>query len=132
MDLTALDVKAASEKGAVLHLKHPMTGEKLFDGDEPVTVTVIGRDSPSVRSAMLDIERRKAKGEDITKEDEGLELLAVVTLGWSGIEFDGKALEYSKSNARKLYSDPRTDWIGEQVGPFALNRRNFAHNLPND
>lgn len=132
MDLTRLDVKAASEKGAVLHLKHPMTGEKLFDGDDPVTITVIGRDSPSVRAAMTDIERRKAKGEDISREDEGLELLSVVTTGWTGIDFDGKALEFSKANARKIYADPRTEWIGEQVGPFALSRRNFAQNLQTD
>jgi len=128
MDLTQLDVKAASEKGAVLTIKHPMTGEPL----EGVTITVIGRDSPSVRAAMLEIERRKAKGETIDRDEEGLELLSSVVKGWEGIEFEGQPLEFSKANARKLFSDPRTEWIGEQVGPFALSRRNFAKNLPSD
>lgn len=132
MDLGKLDVKAASEKGAVLHLKHPMTGEKLFDGDEPVTITVIGRDSPAVSAVMKDLDRRKSKGEDIDEHERGLELLAAVVKDWSGIELDGEPLECNKANARKLFADPRTEWIGEQVGPFALSRRNFAQNLPTD
>lgn len=131
MDLTRFDVKAAAEKGAVLHVKHPSTGEKLYDGKTPVTITVIGRDSPSVVAAMRDIERRKAKGEDIDRNEEGLELLSAVVTDWQGVEFDGKPLKCTKANARKLFSDPRTEWIGEQVGPFALSRRNFAQNLPN-
>ena len=129
MDLSQFDVKAASEKGAVLHLKHPMTGEKLFDGGTAVTITVIGRDSPSVQAVMKEIERRKAKGEDIDRHEEGLELLCCVVKEWSGIEFEGQPMECNKANARKLFNDPRTEWIGEQVGPFALSRRNFAQNL---
>lgn len=132
MDLGKLDVKAASEKGAVLHLKHPMTGEKLFDGDTPVTITVIGRDSPAVAAAMKELDRRKSKGEDIDETERGLELLSAVVKDWQGIELDGAPLDCTKANARKLFADPRTEWIGEQVGPFALARRNFAHNLPTD
>lgn len=117
--------------GAVLHLKHPATGEPLGTKDAPVTITVIGRDSPSVRAVMQDVEKRRARGETIDKEEEGLTLLASVVKGWQGIEFDGKPFEYSPANARKLFADPRTEWVGEQVGPFALNRRNFAQNLSN-
>ena len=125
MDLTKLDVKAAAEKGAVLTLTHPSTGAEL-----EATVTVIGRDSPSVKAVMETVERRKASGSKITKEQEGIELLCAVVKGWTGIEFDGKELEYNAENVRKLITDPRTEWISEQIGPFVLSRRNFAQNLP--
>lgn len=131
MDLSHYDVKSASAKGADLHLKHPMTGELLFDDEkEPLFVRVIGRDSPVVKAAMDDVKKRRARGEEISSEDEGILYLCAVTVGWSeNIELDGERLEYTEKNARKIYSDPRTEWIGEQVGPFALARRNFAKNL---
>lgn len=127
MDLTTLDVKSAAQKGADLVLKHPATGERL-----DAVLRVIGRDSPSVAAAMLDIERRKASGEVFDKEAEGIELLLAVIKGWRGVEFDGEALEYTPDNARKLLTDPRTSWIGEQVAPFSLSRRNFVKNYSRD
>lgn len=132
MDLGKYNVKAAADSGAVLHIKHPSTGEKLFDNGEPVTVTVIGRDSPKVQEAMQAVEKRKAKGEDIDAEEQGLTLFCAVVVGWSHIGLDGEELECTPANVRKVFSDERTDWIGEQVGPFVLSRRNFAKNLPAD
>lgn len=132
MDLTRFDVKSASTAGADLHLVNPMTGEKIGTDEAPVSIRVIGRDSPVVRDTMSGIERRKTRGENIDREEEGLELLCAVVVGWEGIEFDGKPLEFSKENARKIFSDPRTEWVGEQVGPFALSRRNFVRNLSKD
>ena len=78
---------------------------------------------------MKDLDRRRSKGEDIDEHERGLELLSIVVKDWSGIELDSEPLECTKANARKLFADPRTEWIGEQVGPFALSRRNFAQNL---
>jgi len=53
MDLSTLDVAAAAEEGAELHLRHPTTNELLFDGDDkvPVTITLAGADSERFRSA---------------------------------------------------------------------------------
>ena len=130
MDLGRFDVKAAASEGADLHIKHPMTGEPLFDDGEPVVVRVIGRDSPVVREKMAQLDKRKAGGEVLSKDDEGIELFCAVVVGWSHIELDGEVLECNRDSIRRLMTDPRTEWIGEQVGPFALNRRNFAKNLP--
>lgn len=125
MDLTILDVGAAAEKGAVLTLKHPFTGEPL-----DARVHVLGRDARAVRAAMQDLDRRATAGERLSEEQRSVELLCVVITGWEKIEFDGAPLDFSPENVRKLVTDQRTSWIGEQVAPFVLSRRNFVGNLP--
>ena len=127
MDLAKLSPKAAAEKGATLRLRHPSTDEPL-----DVSIEIVGRDSSDVQERLKAIKTRRSRGEEISQDAEGLELLLAVTKGWENIEVDGEALEYSEANARKLYTDPRTEWIAEQVGPFALSRRNFVKNLPAD
>jgi len=131
MDLAKLDVRAAADDGASLHLRSPFTNEPLTGEDgKAVTIRVLGRDSARVEEKRQEIERRKAKGEQITEKEQGIELLAVVMAGWSdNLGFDGEPLPFSFKNAVRLLSDPRTEWIGEQVAPFSLARRNFVGNV---
>lgn len=128
MDLTRYDVKSAAEKGADLHLKNPFDNEPLMDGDKPVTITVLGRDAKAVQDARKEAEKRHAKG-DIDETERGLLPLVASVVGWSGIEFDGKALDCTPENVRKVLTDPRTDWIAEQIIPFTLSRRNYSGNI---
>ena len=129
MDLSKLSVRAASSKGAVLHLKDPATKEPLFDGDKPVTITVLGSEGDAVRAKFKDIESRRVKGDDVDNETAGAEMLAVLTAAWSGIALHSdEPLECNFDNAVKLYLDPDAEWIAEQVGPFSRNRRNYLGN----
>lgn len=131
MDLSTLDVAAAAEEGAELHLRHPTTNELLFDGDDkvPVTITLAGADSERFRSAQraqINRRLRKRGREDATieaAEADAIELLAASTLGWSGIALDGEDLACTPANAKKLYR--RMSWVREQVDVFMADRGNF-------
>ena len=131
MDLSKFDVRAAAEEGADLHLKHPATGEKLFaeDGETPFTVRVLGRDADAVQEAVRKSNEQRTKGE-IDEREAGRMIVAAAIAGWhEEMTLDGKPLPYSPKNVMALISDPRTDWIAEQVTPFSLSRRNFAQNM---
>lgn len=42
MDFSAFDSRTAADEGRPLHLDHPVTGEKMMDGDRPCIVYVLG------------------------------------------------------------------------------------------
>ncbi len=131
MDLIKLSPRKAADGGAVLHLKDPATGEELFDGGKPVTITVKGADSEAVQEARRDVERRRVSGEEISEAEAGAEFLAAVTMDWQGIGLGStKSLKCSKENAKRLFLHPDAEWICGQVGPFSRDRRNFVKNRP--
>lgn len=131
MDLGNLSPRAAAAKGAKLHLKDPATGEPLFDGKKPVTITLLGAEAEKVAEFSLALEKRRLKDPSITDEEAGAEILAEMTLGWENIGFGDEAdFPFSTENAIKLYTDPRTEWVAGQVGPFSRDRRNFIQNRP--
>lgn len=129
MDLAKLSLRTAADKGAVLHLKDPASGEPLFDGEKPVTITVRGADSSSVKEKARDIERRKLSGEDISAAQAGAETLAAMTISWENIALHSSdPLECTFENCVKLYLDPDAEWIVAQIGPFSRNPMNFKKN----
>lgn len=128
MDLTRYDVRSAADKGADLHLKSPFDGEPLMDGDKPVTVKVLGRDAAVVQEARKAADAALAKG-DIDETERGLRVMCAAIIGWSGLDFEGGAFEFSPANVRVLLTDSRTDWIAEQIAPFSLSRRNYSKNM---
>ena len=132
MDLAKLDIKAASEQGAVLELVHPATFGT--DAEEPIGVylTVMGADSQPVRDALADFNKRKSRGQKVSDEEFGLTIAELVIIGWENLALDGEELEFSKQNCRRLLRDPRMEWVVKQIGPFVLDLRNFAQNLPQD
>lgn len=121
MDLSTLDVKKASEAGAILRLRNPFTGDVI----EGVSIRVIGRDAEVLQKARKDAERDRAEGR-MDSETANRHVLAAAIVGWEGVEIDGKPLEYSPEAAIKLVTDERTAWVAEQVAPFSLSRRNFT------
>lgn len=47
--------------------------------------------------------------------DRQTDTLVSCTLGWKNLVIDGEALPYSDAAARKLYEDPRFEWVRGQV-----------------
>lgn len=135
-DLATRDTKAAAESGIVVHLKDPATDEPMFgDGEEPVTITILGSDAAKIRAKShhsLDqaFAKLKKKGDSTEGRSEEIEretvkLLAAATIAWTGFVVDGSPMECNEPNARKLYSDPRFPWIVEQLRKVMDDRAAF-------
>ena len=130
MDLSKeFDTASAAESGAFLHLEHPTTGEKLYDGDTAVGITLRGQDSRTFRQASHDISNKRMERQVKKLTAEALErntreLLAACTVDWQCIEMNGEPLKCTRENADRLYAE--LPWIREQVDAFVSNRANFT------
>ena len=130
MDLGTHDTRAASEAGAPMRVYGP-DGSLLMDGDEPVTITLCGADSPKFSAAQKAIAKRRgmqaARNGSDRELNDLIELMADVTVGWSGIDYLGQApFPCTKANAIRLYTDLR--WLLEQVISFVTERANYLGN----
>lgn len=107
-----------------LHLRHPVTGDKLYaDKEEKQAVEVLlyGTASKQYRNAVSAMQtrqlRRNAKKEKPNAEvmqEESVELLVACSAGSKNLSLDGKAVSTAE-DFRKLYSDPRYSWLRTQV-----------------
>lgn len=138
MDLSKLDTVKGSEAGAVLVLRHPTTNKPLKNGDDPISITLLGKDSTKYQNAhhaaaAKRLENLSVKGSKISIDSEGLSpvedaarILSQVTLGWSGIVVEGQPVPFSEAAAFDLYV--KFPWIREQVDTFIVDRANFLGN----
>lgn len=124
-DLAKLDTTNLAEKGTALELRHPVTMEKLG-----ASILLAGADSHIYRNAQQKIaERRLANGvkSNVPKLDgmqaEGIDLLAICTLGWDNVILNGEAIPFSHDAAVELYT--HFIWIKEQVDRFIHDRANY-------
>lgn len=119
---------------ADMPVKNPKTGKMVMvDKNSPVTIRLAGRDSEIYRRisrylAHMRAETALADGGDASPSDEALEnealdLLSALTLGWTGITANREPYPFSEENARKLYE--RLPWLREEVDRFVGNRANF-------
>ncbi len=133
MDLSELEPKT----GATIPLRHPVTNEPLEDSTGPLTIDIVGIDSPQFQARQRQIANkrlatagnRKSKltAEDL--EEEAIGTLAACITGWSAnVALDGKPLEYSRSNAKLLLT--RLIWVREQVDAAIADRANFLKASP--
>jgi hypothetical protein len=131
MNILSLDTRTKSNQGAFLHLKHPATGAKLYDGEgtaNPVGLYIKGRDSDefAVSTHKRNNERLSAKDPiPVTSEkieQDGIELLASLTCGWENLKV-GENAKFSQDAARDLYA--KLPWVYEQANTFAGDRANF-------
>lgn len=127
MDFASLDLPAFSSKGADCHLQHPMTGELVYAKDgSPITIRMLGQDSPEFRAAVSSGAERNAKtrpGNVDAAEANSIELLAALVVSWKGIDWNEKPLECTPDNVRMfLKSFPP---IRAQLDAFVANRANF-------
>lgn len=127
MDFSKIDVTAAADKGALMHVEHPATREPLYDkAGKPITMLLAGQDSRLWKSEQAKISEKYAgrkKYNAASLQRDSIELLASVTLQWNGIEWEGKPLECNRENARMLYAERA--WVMEQVDAFVAERANF-------
>lgn len=130
MDLSTLDTMAAASEGAVMEVRHPVTGMPLkSEGGEPITLTLLGYDSKQFQEyGRLEINRRLNGGAPKVQTAEGyendkIEALSVCVKAWANIMLDGKVLDCSPANAKAVLA--RFPWIREQVDVFVGSRANF-------
>lgn len=131
IDLADLDMAGPSEKGAVMEVRHPATGETLrHDDGRPQTITVLGRDSEKFlalarkqndRRLQQSMRTRMPAGSAAVEKDD-IELLVAATVDWD-IYLGGAKPESNEKNFRDAYA--RFRWLREQVDEFAGNRSNF-------
>jgi hypothetical protein len=119
---------------ADMPVKNPKTGKPVMlpGGKLPVTIKLAGRDSEIYRKISRELANKRAEavrnGADASLGDEDLEnealdLLSTLTLGWEGITANKEPYPFSPENARKLYE--RLPWLREEVDRFVGNRANF-------
>ena len=133
MDFTSFE----SQETARMTVMHPETGEPIVDenGASP-WIELSGTTSKTHRRAMFLLKRRivqamKDDGEEVTDDvvferSEGAELdmLADLTMGWSGIHLDGQELKFTRDNARMFYE--RFPFVRAQVDMFVAQSGNFT------
>ena len=116
MDLFEFDLDSAAENGAEMFIHNPVTGEKT-----DASITLKGADSHTFRNAAMEI----AEG-DLGRDeyiDRMADLLAAVTVGWKGIEWDGKPLKFSQKEAKRIYIERA--WLRNDIDAFISERSNF-------
>lgn len=138
MDFNQFDTRSTSDEGRDLHLKHPVSGELLYDGDLPCIAVVLGSEGRKVQEKMADL--RRAKVIDDTPFDkltryERHERAAVVAkhlvAGFKNISRGEKSatapddvewlldLQVADESARNEAS------FAEQITDFSTRRANF-------
>lgn len=131
MDLAKLDLVEHANKGAVMEVMHPITGENLLDREgKAVTITLLGADSSQMRNEMSDRARKqlaKKQTKQIPSIDDAesasAELLSAITVSWSGIEENGELIQCNRENAKTIYT--KYGWLRLQVDSFVSDQSNF-------
>ena len=119
-DLSIFDTVSAANKGTVLHLLHPVTGEPVMNGEIPLTMSMYGADGDmSIDALQVQVNRlsnaKKAKGQKAVNIRESIaeasERYARFIFAWTGFEGEkGKALDCTFDNVRDVllrYKDIR-------------------------
>ena len=143
MDFGKFDSRAAAEQGRDLQLKHPATGELIFDGDAPCIVIVRGTESRDAQKALAKIRKMKmqADGEgsdtdEISLEDMHSRLVETATplvVGFKNINRGDKPAKAPDDiewflNLQLINGVEGEKSFVEQVVDFATKRANFLGN----
>lgn len=125
MDFAKLNQTEHADRGAEL------TGitcyGKVLQG---VSIRLLGANSTVGRAAVsLMIKNMTLRYlNDLSIDDQHkktTDKLVALTVGWSGIDMDGKEYKFTPENARKLYSNPGYEWLRLQVIEFVETAENF-------
>lgn len=127
MDFSTIDLAAAADRGADCHLDHPVTGEPLYTKEgQPIVMRVLGADSREFRAAIAAAAERNANKKRMSldaAEAGAIDLLSKLVTGWKGIEWEGKALEFTLENVRMFLT--KFPPIRQQIDQFIADRSNF-------
>jgi len=119
--IEALDLDQFEDvQTATVALKNPATGAPTA-----ATIDIVGPEHPTRKKIQFDRARKiRAQFQRTGKlevsdplddiEDETDFLVACVT-GWAGLVSGGKPLEFNAANSRALFTDPKRQWIRNQV-----------------
>lgn len=116
LDLDTFEDKLTSD----LTLKNPSTGAPTA-----AVITVLGPEHPARKKIQFDRARRMraefsrsgklAITDPVEDVEEETEFLVACTMGWTGIALAGAPVAFSTDAARKLYTDPKRQWLRVQV-----------------
>ena len=144
MDFSKTNTKSSAEAGKELHLRHPVLGHRLYDGDgagvnglltdakkphTKVAMTVRGYHAPSVVEAAKRTQR-KGMETDEDQEKAGGIIIDALVVDWSGITRDGKPPPCTKEN--KVWLTEQNHDIFKQIDAFAKDQANFFESEPTD
>lgn len=130
MDLKSTDTAAQSEKGAVMVVRHPATGEELrHDDGHPMTITVAGMASRRYRRKSQEITNRRLgsnrmRGTAQQLENDSVELITACTISWD-IQLGGQVPPSEEAEYRKVYANPGLRWLRDQVDNYIGEPGNF-------
>jgi len=105
MDLSLL----TSSETAKCTITDPISGKNT-----DIVIEVYGIYSEGFRTAIKNMPK---------KPEDNAEFLAAITVGWTGIEKDGKGLPFSSENAVYVYRN--VPIINRQVDQFIAETKNF-------
>ena len=139
IDLAAFDAATPCDAGAEIELLHPVSGAPIG-----IFITVLGKYSEvfvdhtrrSSNEYLRKAQQLKKRGKEeetptVEKfEEKSIDLLVACTVGWrtgdkKTITFEGQALEFSRTNAAKIYGSPKLSWIRAQVDEAIADLGNF-------
>lgn len=137
-DLDQLNTSDLANRGVVMEVRHPITGEVAVDSNKkPVTLTLCGEDSDVYRRSQREAADRRIQARQSGRrmamtaeelENESLQTLIDCTRGWSGLGVAGVELEFSAENALLLYR--KFPWLREQAEAFIQDRSRFLKASP--
>ena len=143
MDFTQFNSRNAAETPRDLHLKHPATGELLYnDGEkrkQPCMVSLIGTESRTAQTALRAIQKAKVKG-DKKPDDQSLEDLHLTLIesarplikGFKNTHIGTRAATLDDIDdilsAQLINGQDGEQSFVEQIMTFATKRANFMGN----
>jgi hypothetical protein len=132
MDLSTLEPTPDS---VPVQLRHPTTNERLATASgAAITISIVGMDSEQFRTrhrAIINKRLSAGKKAKVTAEEietESIDTIAACITGWQNVDLDGKALEFSRANAKTLLT--RLPWLREQLDEAIADRANFLKPSP--
>ena len=75
---------------------------------------------------MIAVSKASSLSDKTDHEADGAKILALITLGWTGLKFGDEEIKYSEEEAVKLYA--RFGWISDQVFSAVNDRKLFLVN----
>jgi hypothetical protein len=140
MDISKLNTKDPAERGAFLHLSHPVlmhpmyaeapgvddTGKWNEEGEEPpkVGVTVRGAEAPSVQEYLNSTRKARMRDKDYDDEEAAYKYAAKLIVEFHNITDEGRPLSAkSKDDIKKFLS--LSEALTVQVTRFAADAMNF-------
>lgn len=125
MELKDLQTADLHDEGADLRIRSPRDGKPT-----DLVIRIRGMDSKAWREQqrknMQKLIEAKAAGK-ISEVDTfamDVEMAVAVTIGWEGLQKEGKPYPFNPKNARALYS--KSPPLVDQVQEFIAKRENFT------